>query len=297
MGRVIIYFLLLVSTSLWGEFELTVCTIFQNEAPHLAEWIIFHRAQGVQHFFLYNNNSSDNYHEVLDPYIKEGIVTLIQWPYTYTNNDDEGWRKIQFGAYMDCITKHTADTQWLAVIDSDEYLFCPSGCPLPDFLKNYQKFGGVCVNWVRYGTSHIDEIPQGKWMAEVLTYCNSPTDRDRRFVKSIVQPRFVTGCINAHTFNYVEGRFAVNSAKEKVEDTVAHRSVLNEIRINHYWTGTETDFKTKKIPSRYKRRNRFNTRKMVKLAKKCNVTNDCTIIPLLEKIPKHNNFQEIQSHH
>lgn len=281
---------LLLSASLWGEFELAVCTIFQNEAPHLAEWVVFHRAQGVQHFYLYNNNSTDNYREVLSPYIHAGVITLIEWPYTYSNNDDEGWRKIQFSAYMDCIKKHASDTQWLAVIDSDEYLFCPTGRSLPHFLKSYQEFGGVCVNWVRYGTSHVDAIPKGKWMAEILTLCNSPESRDRRFVKSIVQPRFVKRCLNAHSFTYLEGLFAVNSAKEKVAGTIAGRSVLEEIRINHYWAGTETEFKQKKIPSRYKRRNRFDTKKMMKMAKGCNVTEDRTIVPLLQKIPKDHNF-------
>lgn len=35
---------------------------------------------GIEHFYLYNNNSTDNYEEVLKPYIDKGLVTLIDWP-------------------------------------------------------------------------------------------------------------------------------------------------------------------------------------------------------------------------
>ena len=292
--RTLLGCLILVTTSLMAEFDLAVGMIFQNQAPQLKEWIEFHKAQGVQHFYLYNNNSEDAFLKVLQPYMIEGLVTLIDWPYTYANNDNGMWRQIQFGAYMDCIRKYEHETKWLAIIDSDEYLFCPTGKKIPELLANYKDFGGLCVNWVRYGTSHIKEIPPGKWMVEVLTRCNTPDRRDRRFVKSIVQPRLVESCLNAHSFSYKEGKWAVNSAKEKVEGTIAARSVLNEIRLNHYWTGTETDFKKKKIPSRHKRRNEFDARRMNKMAKKCNAMEDKAILPLLKKVPEYSNFKSIE---
>ena len=39
---------------------LAVGAIFQNEARYLREWIEFHRRQGVERFYLYENNSSDD---------------------------------------------------------------------------------------------------------------------------------------------------------------------------------------------------------------------------------------------
>ena len=59
---------------------LVVCAIFKQEAHYLKEWIEFHRIQGFSKFFLYNNNSNDNYLEVLQPYIDKGIVDLTEWP-------------------------------------------------------------------------------------------------------------------------------------------------------------------------------------------------------------------------
>ena len=62
------------------KYRLSLCLIFKNEAPFLKEWIDYHTIVGVDHFYLYNNNSDDNYKEVLEPYIRQGIVTLIEWP-------------------------------------------------------------------------------------------------------------------------------------------------------------------------------------------------------------------------
>ena len=45
------------------SYNVSACAIFQNEAPYLKEWIEYHRLIGVEHFYLYNNGSTDNYDE------------------------------------------------------------------------------------------------------------------------------------------------------------------------------------------------------------------------------------------
>ena len=39
------------------------------------EWINFHVKQGASHFFIYDNESSDNLYEVLQDFITRGLVT------------------------------------------------------------------------------------------------------------------------------------------------------------------------------------------------------------------------------
>src|SRR4051812_43400023 len=64
----------------YQKYKLVACAIFQNETFFLREWIEYHRIVGVEHFYLYNNLSTDNYLEILQPYIAEGIVELFDWP-------------------------------------------------------------------------------------------------------------------------------------------------------------------------------------------------------------------------
>ena len=60
--------------------ELVICGIFRDEADYLAEWIEFHHLMGVSHFHLYQNRSTDNWEEVVEPYVQAGLVTIVPWP-------------------------------------------------------------------------------------------------------------------------------------------------------------------------------------------------------------------------
>ena len=74
------------------KYRISLCLIFKNEAPFLKEWLDYHLAIGIDHFYLYNNNSDDNYMVIVKPYVDKGIVTLIEWPEPYS----------QFKCYKHC---------------------------------------------------------------------------------------------------------------------------------------------------------------------------------------------------
>ncbi len=242
-------------------YRLSICAIFKDEAPYLKEWIEFHKLQGVEHFFLYNNNSSDDYLNVLQSYILSNEVTVIEWPYTYQPVNEGNalpWIAIQTGAYTDCIKKYGDKTCWLAVIDIDEFLFCLTGQALPDFLQNYKKYGGVGVNWLYFGTSYVESLPEGSLMIEHLTRCAPKDDLSHSLVKSIVQPKYVESSRTAHTFNYKKGFFAVdvdgNRLSGLLNELLMGKPSYDRLRIHHYWTRTESYFSRCKIASRNARR-------------------------------------------
>ena len=260
MFRTLLFLLCLNLGSAYGHlYEVSICSIFKDEAPFIKEWIEFHKIQGVEHFYLYNNFSSDNFEEVLKPYIASNEVTLIDWPYSYGYREIDRWHEIQFNAYMDCINRYGEDTLWLAVLDLDEFLFCPKGQLLNDFLIHFESFGGLCVNWLVFGTSGVEEIPEGQTMIETLTSCADKKNRWNRQGKSIVQPKYVAGAENVHTFRFTEGRFCIETNGQIVNDArrlTGHSYPL--IQINHYWTRTESWFRDKKIASRCYRRLKNN---------------------------------------
>lgn len=49
------------------KYRVSLCLIFKNEAPFLKEWLDYHLTIGVDHFYLYNNNSDDDFKRVLRP--------------------------------------------------------------------------------------------------------------------------------------------------------------------------------------------------------------------------------------
>lgn len=229
------------------QYDLSICLIFQNEAPYLKEWIEFHRLLGVDHFYLYNNLSTDNYQQVLKPYIRKGIVDLVEWPHPADNVQE--WDKIQVAAYQHAWLKAIGQTKWLAFLDSDEFLFPVRHTNLPKFLTRYEKenhIGGVCVNWVMYGTSGVKKIPEDKLLIETLVYSQQG---GHDHFKSIVRPERVAEVCSPHYVHYQKGICHCTPSNKPVLPPCIE---IDQLRINHYWSRDEWYLNEIKIPRRLK---------------------------------------------
>lgn len=224
------------------KIDLAICTIFQNESRFLKEWIEYHRLLGVQMFYLYDNHNTDNYLEVLKPYIKNKIVKLIDW-------NMPGFNQIE--AYRDGIRRAIKNkVKWLAVIDSDEFIVPIHGNNLGAFLKQYEEFGGIAVNWQMYGTSHVYEIPSTQLLIESLLYKARENYSANTHIKSIIQPERTIDFNDPHTCRYQPPYFQVNENKEPFYGPYSPYVSVNKICINHYWTRDEKFLFESKIPRR-----------------------------------------------
>ena len=65
----------------------------------MKEWIEHYKSEGVEHFYLINNNSSDNYMDIINEY--ENIITLF-------NFKKKGQ---QCAAYNTCFMPHKNETK------------------------------------------------------------------------------------------------------------------------------------------------------------------------------------------
>lgn len=227
------------------QYNLSICTIFQNEAPYLKEWIEFHRLVGVEHFYLFNHLSTDEYQKVLKPYVETGIVDVFDWPYEFKSLSE--WNQIQVCALNEGLLQARDATKWLAIIDSDEFLFPLKENNLIQFLASYEDspyLGGLCVNWVMYGTSHIKKIPDQHLLIETLVLSNrSGSDH----FKSIVRPERVNKIFSPHTACYQAGFKAYQANGVPAIPPFVD---IEKIRINHYWSRDEDYLHHVKIPRR-----------------------------------------------
>lgn len=229
------------------KYTVSICAMFQDEALYLKEWIEFHKLAGVSHFYLYNNFSTDNYAEVLAPYIEKNEVEVIEWPMGTGGN----WAHVQASAFKDGVTRAKGQSKWLAFLDLDEFLFATKENDLGVFLKDYEEFGGVCANWVLFGTSFIAKIPENQLLIDALRY-RAPMDTDgHRHIKSIVRPERVINC-RLHDMIYVPGYFQVTPSKIKFDGPKSPTVETDLLRINHYWSRDEFYLENQKLPRRAK---------------------------------------------
>lgn len=209
----------------------SVCGIFWNEAPYLREWIEFHRLVGVEHFYLYDNRSTDNHAEVLAPHVAEGFVEVQPW--------DRFPGQLQ--AYDDCLERRRGESRWIAFLDCDEFLFSPWGRPVPELLGEYEQWPGVGVNWCNFGDSGHETKPDG---LVIENYVMRSDALERNWaVKSIVDPeRTVRVGGNPHYFEYADGALPVDENKQPIERPGRTETVTFErLRLNHYVTKSKEE--------------------------------------------------------
>ena len=214
---------------------LSICAVFRDEGPYLREWVEFHRLVGVERFYLYNNKSIDDYQEQLAPYVEEGLVVLHEWP---------DW-PAQMQCYEDCLKRYREESRWIAFLDLDEFLFSPTGRPVPEVLTEFEQWPGVGVNTAVFGSNGHETRPPGLVMESYTARTDDPNVN--RQIKSIVNPMQVRNFCTPHFFVYREG-LAVDENKGEIgyprlseTDEVS----FSLLRINHYTVKSHEDFMRK----------------------------------------------------
>lgn len=235
MFRVVLFLVMLLSFRVNGsegaikekKYNLSVCAIFKDETKYLKEWIEYHRLVGVDHFYLYNNNSIDRPAVLLTPYIKAGIVTLISWPDTLKNKNDAVWAlSTQVSAYENAAKfRAINETKWLVFIDVDEFLLPANAGTLTEILEKYDSCPGVTLSRDFYDASNIDQLSKKKLLIENLKMVGSPKEKICRSVeKTIFKPEFCK-CFNWPPFRYT---FKDNQVAARVSKYEMHiNSYLN----------------------------------------------------------------------
>jgi hypothetical protein len=219
--------------------------MFQDEARWLKEWLEYHLLIGVQHFYLYNNFSGDDYQDVLQPYVERGIVELIEWPYIGGNTYDA----VQCDAYRDALSRARHTAKWLALIDVDEFLVPVKDNDLTSILVPFESdstIGGVCAAWVCFGTSHVSRIPRDRLMIETLVLSEEGLATPGQFpweqgtFKSIVRTERTDSIESPHVALY--------------DAECSHVPLFPDLlQINHYWTRDEVFFNEVKVPRNARR--------------------------------------------
>ena len=216
--------------------------LFKNEAPYLAEWLDFHLAVGVGRFFLYNNNSTDDYLSVLKPYRE--VVTLTQFP------DDSG--RQQAKSNHDALVHHR-ECDWLGFLDLDEFLYpveAPSLQAVLDKLT-FENLAEVAVYRVEMVGDFETPPPGGivrnyLWRHVHSTGWYNEQAPAPNFSKVLVKPAWVTDETENTHFIRPQYGHAYDEAGRKFDPAVGFPDeCIRQLRVNHYWAKSRQEFEAK----------------------------------------------------
>jgi hypothetical protein len=208
------------------HWELTITTITYNCGQYLKEWLDFHFSQGVEHVFVYDQQSTDNTLEILKPYIQSQLVTFIEWPSIFKNST-------QIFCYAHSIASNRMKTKWMALIDTDEFIFSRVSANLLFELRKLDDFDALYLPWNCFGSSGHKVKPSGYVTRNYTHKAKLPTgidwlDRDLQKIKAIIKPAKCK-LVKVHG-SEVSGSIAFNP---------------ENIQLNHYITRSEEEFNLK----------------------------------------------------
>lgn len=137
------------------QYFLSVGAMFKNEAHILREWLEHYIYRGVEHFYLINDNSTDNFLEIIQPF--QNKITLIDM-----NENQFLGRQVR--AYNKIFDSKKQETEWLLIIDLDEFVYSPSTTNFPEMIRNIvsnnSEIHQISFNMVLFGSSGFVEQPK-----------------------------------------------------------------------------------------------------------------------------------------
>lgn len=227
MKKCLLFFLLFVNglfceTDIQKKQSIAICAIFKNEKKFIKEWLEYHLLIGIDHFFLYENNSSDEFFEILKPYLKKGVVTVVRWPDLCLKKEaDPHWAlSTQASAYENAINFLAKNrSKWLVFLNMDEYLV-PVEKNIKDLLEKYDQYPGIILSGDCFDATRRALLPQRKLVIETIEL-TAPRESYTNKEKIIFKPELCSG------FSWPPYR---PSFREKAPVRISR----GELRINEY---------------------------------------------------------------
>ena len=203
------------------KYFLSLLCIIKNE-EYLEEFLLYHYLLGVEHFFIYDNESTIPLQKRLEHEFFRNVCTIIPFP----------GKVKQVEAYNHCINHTKQLTEWLAIIDGDEFILPKNHDNLVDFLKNYKDYKAIGINWMNFGSNHHEKKQPGLLMKN-YTLCEASQNKH---VKTICKPLHVEKVNNPHFVVLHGGNGYVDAKKRPItEKFFNEKHTIDMIQINHYW--------------------------------------------------------------
>ena len=211
--------------------RLAICAIFKNEAAFLLEWIAYHRVVGFDHFYLYDNDSTDGGADLIRQSGLAPHVTLTQW----------SARPGQIPAYRHFIDHRVQECDWVAFIDLDEFLLPLQERSVRPLLDRIPSASAMLVQWRIFGPSGWDQRPEGLVIDNYTMRTNDNFSANRH-MKSIVRcADLVDVTDNPHQFS-LRGQACDTIGRSIPNIPIQENPCHEALVINHYQTRSRQDW-------------------------------------------------------
>jgi glycosyltransferase involved in cell wall biosynthesis len=201
---------------------------------------IYHSVIGVSHFYIYDNESTDDTREILRAAEKAGLCSVYNWPRL------DGKDRPQFRAYAHFLKTHRDDCDWVAVLDADEFINLKRHVTIQDFLAEYPEADAIGINWRMFGDSGQEHYSPEPLMVR-FTKAAADNFGGNNIIKTIARTHSVVE-LGIHSHKLKDGAQFLNPEGRPLKPYPAGRQdyvSLDVAQINHYYTKTREEWAIK----------------------------------------------------
>ena len=151
----------LMSRPTGPKYSFCAMTQVRDAAKFVPEWVSYHRRIGIDHFYIFDNNSTE-------AYVQDPDIEYISFP----------WRKSQAQALTYGVQMTRSRCLWLAVLDVDEFIYPQGAESVPSVVAhlNQSDVGELALSIVKMSSSSLGHCPPSSVPERYLYRQNTTLD-------------------------------------------------------------------------------------------------------------------------
>lgn len=186
-----------------NKYYLSVGAIFKNESHCIKEWIDHYLFHGACHFYLINDNSTDNFIDIIQPYIDDNVVTLF-------NVNEPYYLGRQRNLYNRHILPLLSETKWLLMVDLDEFVWSKLDINLCNILRSAETYGQLQIRQHMFGSNGYNVQP--RYIVQSFTKRKRYDETDQLF-KYFVNSDYSFSSLNIHHADFTNTEYVGDATK------------------------------------------------------------------------------------
>jgi len=209
------------------KYFLSVLSIFKNESHVLEEWLNHYINEGVEHFYLLNNNSDDNFMDIIKKYDK------------YIDLFDAKENHAQLKHLNSQFEKIKKESEWLINVDLDEFLFAKENYKkIPDIINlldsKIENLGVIKIPWIIFSSNNLIEQPSSviKFFTDRKDFEKEESKNNQKYIAktNLMTQILVHGADTTGKIILSDGNI-YNKNKFVIKDNILEKQLL---QLNHY---------------------------------------------------------------
>lgn len=212
-------------------YDLCILAMFKNESMIIEEWVQHYIREGVNHLFLIDNGSNDDYMKKIEKY--KSYFTIVHKPLKL----EKGTQSKHYNDVFNELGLKNK-TKWLMIVDIDEYVYASNGHnKIYDVLQKLpDNVHKVCIPWKIFGCNDNKDQPEN--IINSLVKRENLTINGNKplgYCKSIIKTDYVIK-LNVHDCSLKNFNNIFIDGKINIKNFTWSEENFNklDLKLNHY---------------------------------------------------------------